>query len=147
LRRVGLRAAAWTVRTTPAPRITTAQGSRRRLQIGKAIILNAAWSGRNIVIYFHRSASVAPGKAITAILSAREIAAYIKSKSGLEVKIGMPVGGNPNRIGWYVQYENLAVLEDTQARLFQDQKYMELIARSAENFIAGSVHDEIWRLL
>jgi len=27
-----------------------------------------------------------------------------------------------------------------------DQKYMELIAKSADNFIAGSLHDEIWRL-
>jgi hypothetical protein len=99
------------------------------------------------MIYFHRSASVAPGKTVAAILFAREVATYIKAKSGLEVKIGMPVGGNPNRIGWYLQYESLAVLEDTQARLLQDQKYMELIARSADNFIAGSVHDEIWRVL
>jgi hypothetical protein len=29
----------------------------------------------------------------------------------------------------------------------QDQKYMEMIARAADNFIAGSVQDEIWRQL
>jgi hypothetical protein len=75
------------------------------------------------------------------------VASYIKAKSGLEVKIAMPVGGNPNRISWYVQYESLAVLEDTQVRLMQDQKYMEMIARAADNFIAGSVQDEIWRQL
>jgi hypothetical protein len=99
------------------------------------------------MINFHRSASIASGKAVAAMSFAREVAALIKAKTGLEVKIGVPIGGNPNRIGWYVQYENLAALEDTQAKLLQDQKYMELIAKSAENFIAGSVHDEIWRLL
>jgi hypothetical protein len=99
------------------------------------------------MINFHRSASVAPGRVIAAMAFAREVAAHIKGKTGLEVKIGMPIGGNPNRIGWYVQYENLAALEDTQAKLLQDQKYLELIAKSADNFIPGSVHDEIWRLL
>ena len=99
------------------------------------------------MIYFHRSASIAPGKAIAAIAFAREIAGYIKGKTGLDVKIGMPIGGNPNRIGFYVQYENLAALEDTQTKLLQDKKYMTMIAKSGENFIAGSVHDDIWRLL
>jgi hypothetical protein len=99
------------------------------------------------MISFHRVASVAPGKAVAAMSFAREVAAHIKAKTGLEVKIGMPIGGNPNRIGWFLQYENLAALEDTQAKLLADQKYMELIAKSADNFIAGSLHDEIWRLL
>ena len=74
------------------------------------------------VIYFQRTASIAAGKAVTAMSFAREVA-------------------------WYVQYESLAALEDTQAKLLADQKYMELIGKSAENFIAGSVHDDIWRLL
>ena len=98
------------------------------------------------MINFQRTASVAPGKAVPAMLFAREVATYIKGKSGLEVKIGTPIGGNPNRITWFVQYESLAILEDTQAKLTLDQKYMELIAKSADNFIPGSMHDEIWRL-
>ena len=40
-----------------------------------------------------------------------------------------------NRITWFVQYDNLAILEDTQAKLMLDQRYMELIAKSADNFI------------
>jgi hypothetical protein len=63
------------------------------------------------------------------------------------VKVGMPIGGNPNRVGWFVQYENLAALENTQGKLLQEQKYMELIAGAAANFIAGSMHDDIWRVL
>jgi hypothetical protein len=99
------------------------------------------------VIYFQRTASIAAGKAVTAMSFAREVAALIKARTGLEVRVGTPIGGNPNRIAWYVQYESLAALEDTQAKLLADQKYMELIGKSAENFIAGSVHDDIWRLL
>ena len=99
------------------------------------------------MIYFHRSASIAPGKAIAAVSFAREIAGYIKGTTALDVKIGMPIRGNPNKIGCYLQYEDLAVLEDTQTKLLQDQKYMEMISKSSENFIAGSVHDDKWRLL
>jgi hypothetical protein len=32
-------------------------------------------------------------------------------------------------------------------KLMLDQKYMGLVAKSAKNFIPGSLHDEIWRLL
>jgi hypothetical protein len=63
------------------------------------------------------------------------------------VTVAMPVGGNPNRISWHVRYDNLAALEDTQGKLLQDKKYLDMIASSADCFIAGSVHDEIWRLL
>jgi hypothetical protein len=99
------------------------------------------------MIHFQRSGSIAPGKTPAALSFAREVAAYIKAKTGYEVKIGMPIGGNPNRISWFVQYENLAALEDTQGKLLQDQKYMELITAAAVNFIAGSMHDDIWRVL
>jgi hypothetical protein len=51
------------------------------------------------MIYFHRSASIAPGKALAAMSFAREIAGYIKGTTGLDVEIGMPIGGNPNKIG------------------------------------------------
>ena len=98
------------------------------------------------MINFQRTGSIAPGKAIPAMLFAREVAAYIKGKTGLEIRIGTPIGGNPNRITWFVQYDSLAILEDTQAKLTLDQKYMELIAKSADNFIPGSMHDDIWRL-
>ena len=87
------------------------------------------------------------GHDAAALSFAREVTAYIKANTGYEVKVGMPIGGNPNRVGWFVQYENLAALEDTQGKLLQDQKYMELIAGAAANFIAGSMHDDIWRVL
>jgi hypothetical protein len=99
------------------------------------------------MISFYRSVGVAPGKNVSALVFAREVVAYIKEKLGIEVHIAVPVGGNPNRIGFSVRYENLAALEATQVKLTSDPKYMELTAKGAENFVAGSFHDEIWRVL
>jgi hypothetical protein len=52
------------------------------------------------MINFQRSGSIAPGKTAAALSFAREVTAYIKTKTGYEVKVGMPIGGNPNRICW-----------------------------------------------
>lgn len=99
------------------------------------------------MIVFYRSASIAPGKMMSAMAFAREIAAFVRETSGIELKIGVPIGGNPNRIGWSAQYENLAALEERQLKLMSDPKYMEIVAKGADNFIAGSVRDEIWRIV
>ena len=97
------------------------------------------------MISFYRSAGIAPGKNASAVLFAREMVAYLKDKMGIDVQIAVPVGGNPNRLGFAVRYENLGALEATQVKLASDPKYMELTVKGAENFVAGSFHDEIWR--
>jgi hypothetical protein len=99
------------------------------------------------MIAFYRTASIAPGKIGSALAFAKEIAAFIKAKEGLEVAVALPVGGNPNRIGWSTRYENLGDMEARMGRLQADPKYAEMVAKGADNFIAGSVHDEIWRSL
>ena len=99
------------------------------------------------MIAFYRSACIATGKQGSAMTFAREIAAYIKDKHGVDVQVGIPIGGNPNRGGWSVRYDSLTALEVSQTKMLADQKYMDLVARGADNFIAGSVHDEIWRML
>jgi hypothetical protein len=99
------------------------------------------------MIAFYRSACIAPGKGGSAMTFAREIAAYIKDKHGTDVQVGIPIGGNPNRVGWSVRYDSLAALETIQTKMLADQKYLDMVARGADNFIAGSVHDEIWRML
>ena len=99
------------------------------------------------MIYFLRSGAIAPGKTTNALRFAREIAEYIKTKTGKDVSIGMPVGGQANRIGWFVAYENLAELDETQTSLLQDSAYLEKVAEAGDNFVPGSIHDEIWRIL
>jgi len=99
------------------------------------------------MIVFFRSASIAPGKNAGALKFANEIAAYLKDKYGLAMEVAIPIGGNPNRVGWSSRLESLAALEAAQAKLHGDTKYAELIAKGADNYIAGSVHDVMWRIL
>jgi hypothetical protein len=99
------------------------------------------------MIYFIRSGAIAPGKMTKALGFAHEIAEYIKTKTSKDVSIGMPIGGQANRIGWFVAYENLAELDETQMSLLKDSVYLEKVAQAGDNFIAGSMHDDIWRIL
>ena len=99
------------------------------------------------MIAFYRNASIAPGQIAAAVAFAQQIAAYIKDKHGLELSIAMPVAGNPNRIGWAARYENLAAFETKMTAITSDPHYKELAAKGSQNFIAGTVHDEIWRTL
>jgi hypothetical protein len=99
------------------------------------------------MIYFLRSATIAQGKMVSAMSFAREIAEFIKKKTGLTVTVGMPVGGQASRIGWFVEYENLAQLDETQTKLLQDAEYLALTTKGAENFVAGSLADNIWRVI
>jgi hypothetical protein len=97
------------------------------------------------MITWYRTADVALGRFSKALAFAHEVAAYVKKKTGVELGVGVPIGGNPNRIGWSAQYENLAALEATMAKLMSDPKYLEMVAKGADNFIAGSAFDAMWR--
>jgi hypothetical protein len=100
-----------------------------------------------IMIAFYRNVSIAAGKVGSAVAFAKQIAQYVKDKHGLELSIAMPVAGNPNRIGWAARYESLGAFETTMNAVNADPGYLELVAKGSENFIAGTVHDEIWRTL
>ena len=97
------------------------------------------------MIHFYRVAAIGPGKVMSAMAFAKEISVFLKEKHGLDVTVAMPVGGNPNRVGWATTYENLGALEAATAKMMMDPSYTELVRKGAENFIAGSVRDEIWR--
>lgn len=97
------------------------------------------------MIHFYRGAAIAPGKIASALGFAKEISAYLKAKHGLNVEVSMPIGGNPNRIGWATTYDSLGAMESAMAKMMADSSYMEIVRKGAENFIAGSVRDQIWR--
>jgi hypothetical protein len=99
------------------------------------------------MIAFYRNAAIAPGKVGSAIAFAQQIVAYVRDKHGVELSIAMPVAGNPNRIGWAARYENLAVFETKMTAITSDPHYRELVTKGSDNFIAGTVHDEIWRTM
>lgn len=99
------------------------------------------------MIVFTRTASIAPGMMMPAQAFGREIAGFIKDKNGTDVELLLPWGGNPNRIGWSARYASLAAMETAVAALLADRGYQELVASGGGNFVAGSLHDEIWRTI
>jgi hypothetical protein len=99
------------------------------------------------MIAFYRNAAIASGKVGSAIAFAQQIVAYVKDKHGVELSLAMPVAGNPNRVGWAARYENLGAFEAKMMAINSDPHYRELVAKGSENFIAGTVHDEIWRTM
>ena len=99
------------------------------------------------MIAFVRQASIAAGKTASAIGFAIEIAAFLKKQFDIDVEVMMPVGGNPQRVAWATRYKDLGTLEATTSKMLADPAYMALVTKGAENFIAGSLHDSIWRTL
>jgi len=97
------------------------------------------------MIHFYRSAAIAQGKLANAMGFAKEISSYLKEKHGLDVEVSMPIGGNPNRIAWTAAYPNLAAYEAASLKLMADSNYMEMARKGAENFVSGSLKDQLWR--
>ena len=97
------------------------------------------------MITFVRTGAIAPGKAPGAIAFAQKIVAYWKDNYDREIEILRPVAGNPNRISFVGRYKDLPDFDASALRSMTDAKYMELLGTAADLFIAGSIHDEIWR--
>jgi hypothetical protein len=96
-------------------------------------------------ITFHRSSTFLPGKFPSAVAFAEQVAAHAKHVTGAAVGVAMPVGGNAMRIGWTSSYDSLGAMEAAMSKLIADPKYLELISRAGDSFMAGTTHDEIWR--
>jgi hypothetical protein len=99
------------------------------------------------MIYITRTATIAPGKTGDALAFAHNIAKLLKDKHNMALEVMMPVGGNPNRIGWLGRYENLAQWEALVAKLLTDADYMEAVAKAKDTFLPGTVNDDIWRTI
>lgn len=97
------------------------------------------------MITFVRTASIAPGKFAEAMAFAHAVAKLIKEKFGAELRLNVPIGGNPNRIAFVAVYANLSEFETQMTKLTADADYMKMLATNAPNFLPGSVFDEIWR--
>ena len=99
------------------------------------------------MITITRTASIAPGKMAGAMAFGHQIARHIKDKHGVSLEVLMPIGGNPSRIAWLARYDSLAQWESLVGKLMGDKEYMETVARNSDNFLPGSVHDDIWRAI
>ena len=96
------------------------------------------------MIRLFRTASIARGKTGEAVAFAHKAADYVKEKHGLEFQVLMPIGGNPQRVAWFCRFNDLEDLEAMKSKLMSDPDYMNLAKEGSNNFIEGSIHDEIW---
>ncbi len=99
------------------------------------------------MIRFQRSGSIAPGKFTGAMAFARDVAKYVKTATGGDVQVSVPIGGNPSRIGWSAQYQTLAAYDEMSTKLLGDAKYQDLVAKGGEHFVPDTMRDELWRVL
>jgi len=97
------------------------------------------------MISFTRTGAIAPGKGAGAFAFAQKVAAYWKDNFHQELELRRPIGGNPNRIAFTSTYKDLAAFDAVSVKSMADAKYQELLGTGAELWIAGSLHDEIWR--
>ena len=97
------------------------------------------------MITLTRSATVMPGMLAPAMAFANEISKQVTATTGTDLKIAVPVGGNPSRIAWIANYENLAQYESAGLKLLADEKYLELTKKAAGILVPNTLHDEIWR--
>jgi hypothetical protein len=97
------------------------------------------------MITFVRTARIALGKTPSALAHAAEVATHLKAAHGVDVEVLRPIGGNPARVAWAVRLPSLAALEDHLQRLAVDKAYGELVRLGAENWLPGSVHDDLWQ--
>ena len=92
-----------------------------------------------------RTGAIAPGKGVAAAAFAQKIVDYWKNTYDRELQLLRPIGGNPNRIAWVARYKDLAEYDAVSLKSMADPKYLELLATGGDLWIAGSIHDQLWR--
>ncbi|HLW92594.1 MAG TPA: hypothetical protein VKS78_15020 [Roseiarcus sp.] len=92
-----------------------------------------------------RSVQATPGKFTEAMAFAKEIAAYIKSKHGLELEIKTQVAGAVGRIAWVANYDSLAAYEATWNKINADPDIHKLTTKVVGVVVPGHSHDSLWR--
>jgi len=96
------------------------------------------------MIVFVRTASIARGKTGDAIAFAHKVAGYINDKHGVKLQVLLPVGGNPLRVAWTARHDGLADVEALLGKLMGDPDYMNMVKDGGDNFIEGSLNDQMW---
>jgi hypothetical protein len=85
-----------------------------------------------------------PGKNAQAIAFANDLAAYLKSKHGLNLTIKMQVGGSIGRICWLCDFESLAEYEQIWNKIHSDKGYHKLVEKASGILTAGHGDESLW---
>ena len=96
------------------------------------------------MIRFQRTAGVSRGKGAEATQWAKEVTEYVNTHfPELPLLVFEPRFGALNTIHWIADLEDLASLDRWQEQLGADEGYLELLSKSTDLFIAGSIVDTV----
>ncbi len=96
------------------------------------------------MVIFIRTAVAMPGKIPQLMIYAKEMQALIKKVIGVEVAVGLRLGGNAAEVCWSANYDSLAQVQDVSTKLMTDAAYVAQLGKGADLIVAESVHDQIW---
>ncbi len=95
------------------------------------------------MITWIRSAAIAPGKVNDAFAFVRKAVAHIEDRHAIRIVASRPLAGNPTRIFWYAQHDDLQAFERDHQAINTDVAFLQMLGEASHCFIAGSTHDEV----
>jgi hypothetical protein len=102
----------------------------------------------SVTIRWTRSARIAPGKMLEAMQFGKEICGLVKKLASVpEISVYMDSFGQVGTIRWFIDYKDMADMEKVGNQLLANTEYLEKVNKSADLFIAGSLHDTVMRAI
>ena len=95
------------------------------------------------MITWIRSAAIAPGKVPDALAFVKKAAKLIEDKSNVKITVSRPIAGNPTRLFWQSQHDDLHAFERDHQKINTNAEFLQMLGEASHCFIAGSTHDEI----
>ena len=104
------------------------------------------------MIHHRRTLQIAPGRQADAVALAHEWVAIWKEAAGVDVRVSVVATGTLGRLCRSSDYESMGAWEAAQAKVSGSPKGKALMAKAMQErhdgmnrFVAGTMHDEIWR--
>ena len=97
------------------------------------------------MIIWIRSAAIAAGKAGDAVAFVNKATKLIHDKHKVTITASRPIAGNPTRIFWSSQHDDLQGYELAHQEINSDPEFLQMAIEASPFFIAGTTHDEILR--
>ncbi len=98
------------------------------------------------MIRWVRAALIAPGKQADAVAFAKDICAYVESKTGTKVNFFVQHGGPYGMICWQSDFNGLGDYEEQLGLLLADEGFGRKVAKAGADglFVTGHTRDSLW---
>ncbi len=100
------------------------------------------------MVRFMRSARVTAGNFIPALQFAQEMGEYVMKYDGVDaIEVLYDCFGEVGTIRWFIDYPDLATLEEVQRQLVADKNYWDKLQKEKDLFLVESVQDVVLRTI